>query len=80
MTGLALSSGPFSSIILRIFHILLYCIYPRDAFVIAKRKHTEKVRTILTGMLMKIVNDESFISNCWLDFLLIMTVIPKIEI
>lgn len=29
---------------------------------------------------MKIVNDESFISKCWLDFLLIMTVIPKIEI
>lgn len=31
-------------------------------------------------MLVKIVNDESFISKRWLDFLLIMTVIPKIEI
>lgn len=80
MSGLALTSGTFSSIILKIFHTLLYCIYAGDVFVIAKRKHTEKVRTILTGMLMKIVNDESFISKCWLDFLLIMTVFPKIEI
>lgn len=57
MTGLALSSGPFSSIILKIFHIFLDCIYPRDTFVIPKRKDAEKVRTILTGMLIKIVND-----------------------
>lgn len=31
----------------QVFLILPYCIYPRDAFVVAKIKCTEKVKTIL---------------------------------
>lgn len=65
MIGLELSSGPFSSIMLMFFSVL-YCIYLKDAFVVAKRKYTGKVRAIVTGMLvMTFINKASFPIAGW---------------
>lgn len=48
--------GNILSVMLNFFPVLHY-IYLRDAFVVAKIKYTEKLRTLLTGMLVKTFNE-----------------------
>lgn len=61
MTGLKSALGLFklSTVLKYFFPVFLYYILinTRDDFVVTKRKYTEKVRTVLTGMLVKTSNE-----------------------